>query len=126
MKRAIFLAAIAAFGFSAAAQAQSVKGDAAAGQALFKMQCAMCHAVVAGKNGLGPNLARVFNRKPAAVTGFNYSPAMKAMPGKWDAAALEKYLSAPSVALPGTKMVYAGQKDAKKRGDLIAYLATLK
>jgi cytochrome c len=44
----------------------------------------------------------------------------------WDDATLDKYLEAPRAVLPGTKMTYAGVKDAGKRGDLIAYLGTLK
>ncbi|MEY4500336.1 MAG: hypothetical protein RIS52_226 [Pseudomonadota bacterium] len=96
------------------------------GLALYKMQCAMCHAVVAGKNGVGPSLAKFYGRKPALAPGFAYSPAMKAFKGKWDAATLDRFLSDPRVAVPGTKMTYLGQKDPTKRADLIAYLATLR
>ena len=35
-------------------------------------------------------------------------------------------LQAPRATIPGTTMTYGGLKDDTKRGDLIAYLATLK
>lgn len=109
--------------FSAPAMAQTAP---AAGQAVFKAQCAMCHAVVAGKNGLGPSLAGVLNRKPGAVPGFAYSGPMKAYKGKWDAKTLDKFLASPGTTIPGSRMAYAGQKDATRRAALVAYLATLK
>ena len=33
-----------------------------------------------------------------------------------------EYIQNPKAKIPGTKMVYAGLKDEKKIGDLIAYL----
>jgi cytochrome c len=35
---------------------------------------------------------------------------------------LDRFLESPLKAVPGTKMGYAGVKDAKERADLIAYL----
>jgi cytochrome c len=37
-----------------------------------------------GRNGVGPNLNGVFGRQAGSVSGFNYSPAMKASGLKWD------------------------------------------
>ena len=36
--------------------------DPAAGQQVFKAQCGICHAVVAGRNGVGPTLFGVVGR----------------------------------------------------------------
>ena len=58
--------------------------------------------------------------------GYSYSPANEAANLTWDDATLDKYLDAPRAMIPGTKMTYAGVKDAGKRADLIAYLGTLK
>jgi cytochrome c len=96
------------------------------GQALFKTQCSICHASVAGKTGLGPSLAGVTGRKAGTLAGFAYSPAMKARASKWDKATLDKFLTDPRTAIPGNRMIFAGQKDAAKRAALVAYLATLK
>jgi cytochrome c len=40
----------------------------------------------------------------------------------WDETNLNRFLENPLKTLPGTKMAYAGVKDAKDRADLIAYL----
>ncbi len=100
--------------------------DPAVGQQLFKVQCGVCHAVVASKNGVGPSLVGTFGRAAGLAPGYVYSPAMKASKAKWDAANLNKLLTSPRVAVPGTKMAYAGMPDPAKRAAVIAYLATLK
>lgn len=96
------------------------------GQALFKTQCAMCHSTVPARNMLGPSLAGVANRKAGSAPGFAYSPAMKSAKLKWDRTTLDRFLAEPKKTVPGTKMVYAGQKDAAKRAALVSYLGTLK
>jgi len=100
--------------------------NATAGQAVFKAQCSMCHTVVKGKNGLGPSLAGVLGRKPGSAPAFMYSPPMRAMNAKWDKVTLDRFITDPRTAVPGNRMIFVGQKDAAKRADLIAYLATLK
>ena len=101
-------------------------GDPAAGKSVFQSQCSICHAAAPGRNLIGPTLFGVVGRTTGAVAGYNYSPANKGANLTWDAATLDKYLEAPRTIVPGTKMTYGGLKDAAKRADLIAYLATLK
>ena len=96
------------------------------GQALYKAQCAMCHSTTSRRNMLGPSLAGVANRKAGLVTGFAYSPAMKKSNLKLDKATLDRYLADPRKTVPGTKMVYVGQKDSAKRSTLVAYVLTLR
>ncbi len=109
------------------ALAPSARGAPPAnGQALYKAQCAVCHSTTPGRNMLGPSLAGVANRKAGSVTGFAYSPAMKKSNLKWDKATLDRFLADPRKTVPGTKMVYFGQKDAAKRSALVAYLSTLR
>lgn len=121
--------AIAAAAFVPMALAPSASNAAPApanGQALYKAQCAMCHSTVAGKKGVGPSLAGIANKKAGSLPGFAYSPAMKNSKLKWDKATLNRFLADPRKAVPGTKMIYARQKDAGKRAALVAYLASLK
>lgn len=107
--------------------APSARGASPAnGQTLYKAQCAVCHSTTSGRNMLGPSLAGIANRKAGSVAGFAYSPAMKKSNLKWGKATLDRYLADPRKTVPGTKMVYAGQKDAAKRSALVAYLMTLK
>lgn len=96
------------------------------GQALFKVQCAACHGITPGKKGIGPSLAGASGRKAGAVPGFAYSPAMKKSNLKWDKANLDRLLADPRKTVPGTKMVYVGQKDPAKRSALVQYVLTLK
>lgn len=111
---------------SPSAAASPVVSAAASGQPASFAICTACHSVEPGKNGLGPSLHGVVGRKAGTLPGFAYSAAMKADGRTWDAASLDTYLEAPMVALPGNKMSFAGLKDAAKRTDVIAYLATLK
>lgn len=117
---ALAAAVMTAVAIPAAAQ------DLALGKAQFKMACAVCHAEVAGKNGVGPTLFKIVGSKAGEVPGFNFSPAMKNSKIKWDAKALDEYLTAPAKRIPGNRMPYPGQPDAAKRAAVIAYLATLK
>jgi cytochrome c len=99
--------------------------DAQAGQAVFKSQCSICHAVQPGRNLNGPSLAGIVGRKAGQVPGFGYSAANKASGLTWDEATLDRYLTAPREVIPHTLMSYQGEKDAEKRANLIAYLTTL-
>ena len=99
--------------------------DATAGAAVFKQQCGVCHSVVADKNVVGPSLFGVVGRKAGTIPGFHYSAANQASGLTFDAATLDRYLTSPATVVPHTIMPYAGLKDAQKRADLIAYLATL-
>ena len=121
MKTMMMIAGLAAVAMAAPAAAQ----DAKAGEKTFA-QCRACHSVVKGQNRIGPSLAGVVGRKSASVAGFNYSPAMKGKGVTWTEANLGTYLTKPSAYVPGTRMAFAGIADAKKRGDMIAYLKTLK
>jgi cytochrome c2 len=95
--------------------------DANAGKKIFR-KCRACHKVEEGKNGVGPSLWGVIGRDVASVEGFNYSDAMMAMEGDWTADALFTYLEDPKADVPGTKMRFAGVKDAQDRVNVIVYL----
>ena len=105
---------------------QAHAADADAGARVFKSQCATCHAVVAGRNLVGPSLAGIVGRKAGEAPGFRYSAANKAADFTWDEARLDPYLANPKAVIPGTSMLYAGLKNDEQRADLIAYLVTLK
>ncbi len=101
-------------------------GDAAAGAALVKTKCGICHSVVAGQNRVGPSLFGVVGRPAGTVPGYNYSSANKASGKTWDEATLDVYLTSPRGLIPGTKMAFAGLPEAGDRANVIAYLVTLK
>lgn len=95
-------------------------GDAAAGESLFLDRCVICHVAEGG--GQGPSLKGVYGRKAASTPDFAYSAALRASGVTWTAPELDRFLTNPSVAIPGTAMPIT-VPDAKQRADLIAYLA---
>ena len=101
------------------------KADAKKGEGLVKA-CAACHSLDSGAapKATGPALYGVVDRAVGS-TGFAYSDNMKAKGGKWDYAQLNAFIANPKGVVAGTKMSYAGEKDAAKRADIIAYLRSL-
>jgi cytochrome c len=93
------------------------------GQTLFNQRCKTCHTVSAGGASMvGPNLRGVVGRKAGAAK-FAYSAAIKNSKLVWTKPVLEKYLAAPTKAVPGTKMVIS-VSDAAQRKAIIDFLAT--
>ena len=97
--------------------------DLANGKTQFG-RCRSCHTLGDGQaDQVGPNLYGVFNRPMASKPGYNYSDALKASPEHgWDAAHMDAWIEDPRGSHPGTKMAFAGMKDAEDRKDLIAWL----
>lgn len=122
MRCIVAVGMILALGVRGTALAQ----NAGAGEAVFKSQCSICHSVQRNDNGVGPSLAGVVGRPAGQVAGFHYSPANQESGLTWDEATLDRYLTSPRTVVPKTTMSYLGLKDATKRADLIAFLATHK
>jgi cytochrome c len=93
-----------------------------AGEKIFKTYCAVCHTVEPGKNKIGPSLAGVVGRKAGTAPGYSYSDANKNSGITWTEEELDKYLTDPRAVVPGTKMIFAGLKNADQRKAIIAYL----
>lgn len=100
-------------------------GDAEMGQELFA-QCRTCHQVGPdAKNSVGPHLNLLFGRKAASVDGFQYSDSLNRAASnglEWHADTLSQYIADPRTFASGTRMNYAGMKDADDRRNLLAYL----
>lgn len=124
--RPVRLALIAAA--AAALPVLALGADAANGKTIFDQRCAICHAVTAAPGGpvVGPSMVGIVGRKAATVPGFAmYSPALKASGLTWNTKTLDEFLAMPMTKVPGTTMPMP-VPDAKERGDVIAYLGTLK
>jgi cytochrome c len=94
-----------------------------AGGKTISTKCEQCHDLSkGGPNKIGPNLFSVVDRARASHEGFAYSSAMKGKPGNWTYDELFKFIKAPGVDIPGTKMSFAGLRSEKDRINLIAYL----
>jgi cytochrome c len=107
---------------AASGGAASAAGDAAAGEATFRV-CKICHQIGEGaKNFVGPELNGVVGRKAGSVPGYNYSDANKNSGVVWDEATLTKYLRLPRDVVPGTKMAFPGLQRNEDVANVIAYL----
>ena len=101
--------------------------DLAAGEAAFA-RCQACHdGHQGGADKIGPNLWGVVGGPVEHRPGFAYSDAMtkhKAEVPTWTYDALNSFITAPAKYVPGTKMSFAGIRDAQTRINLIAWLRT--
>jgi len=86
------------------------------GAALAKKRCGICHFLDVDKQKVGPSLKGVYGRAPS-IEGVPFA--------KWDAAALEKWLTNPRAVKAKTKMAFPGFPNKADRDAVIAYLKTL-
>ena len=97
--------------------------DLANGQRLFASRCASCHAVgPSARAGFGPQLNGVLGRRAGSTPDYRYSPAMLKSGIVWNEKTLAAFLDSPDELVPGTRMRFWGMSDARKVGDLLAYL----
>lgn len=99
---------------------------AAAGSRAFAANCGACHT--ASENGaarVGPNLFGVAGRRAASLPGFNYSPALRNSGITWTPEQLRAFIQQPTRLVPGTRMSYAGVRNADQAAAIVAYLESL-
>ena len=96
--------------------------SAADGAKVFK-KCLTCHSIGKGDpNKIGPNIFGVLNRKAGSISGYKYSKAMLAYGKVWSFEEMEGFLTKPKDWIKGTKMSFAGLKNAKDRAAVILYM----
>jgi cytochrome c len=92
------------------------------GAKIFK-KCAACHSVAqGGANKIGPALWGVLGRKAGSISGYKYSKAMAAYGKSWTIEEMNGFLIKPKDWIKGTKMSFAGIKNAKERAAVILYM----
>jgi cytochrome c len=96
--------------------------SAAEGEKIFK-KCAACHSIAkGGKNKIGPVLWGVLGRKSGSISDYKYSKAMVAHEKLWSFEEMYGFLIKPKEWIKGTKMSFAGLKNAKDRASVILYM----
>jgi cytochrome c len=96
--------------------------DVNAGKAISQ-RCLQCHTLEkGGPNKIGPNIYGIVEKTRATHEGFAYSGAMKEKGGNWTYDELFHFLRSPGSYIPGTKMSFAGLRNAQDRINLIAFL----
>lgn len=90
-------------------------------------KCTACHTFEqGGANKIGPNLWNVVGNSIAHVEDYSYSSALGEKSGDtWTFENLSAFLADPRGFAPGTKMSFAGIKNAQERADLLLYLRSL-
>ena len=92
------------------------------GKKVFK-KCAACHSIVqGGANKIGPALWGVLGRKAGSISNYKYSKAMVAYGKSWSFEEMNGFLIKPKDWIKGTKMSFAGLKNAKDRAAVILYM----
>ena len=92
------------------------------GAKVFK-KCAACHSIAeGGANKIGPALWGVIGRKAGSVPNYKYSKAMAAYSKIWSFEEMNGFLIKPKDWIKGTKMSFAGLKNAKDRASVILYM----
>lgn len=102
-------------------------GDAVAGKTRFLAECSLCHSAEPGDGagGMGPPLHGLIGKAAATIDrNFPYSAALRASRLVWDVATLDRFLTDPGKAVPGTSMLVASP-DKTARAELIAYFRSL-
>ena len=96
--------------------------SAAEGAKVFK-KCAACHSIAeGGANKIGPALWGVLGRQAGSLPDYKYSKAMAAHGKKWSFEEMNGFLIKPKDWIKGTKMSFAGLKNAKDRASVILYM----
>ena len=96
--------------------------SAAEGAKVFK-KCAACHSITeVGANKIGPALWGVLGRQAGSVQNYKYSKAMTAHGKNWSFEEINGFLIKPKNWIKGTKMSFAGLKNAKDRAAVILYM----
>ncbi len=92
------------------------------GAKIFK-KCAACHSISkGGANKIGPALWGVIGRKAGAISDYKYSKALVAHGKIWSFEEMNGFLIKPKEWIKGTKMAFAGLKNAKDRAAVILYM----
>ena len=92
------------------------------GAKIFK-KCAACHSISeGGANKIGPALWGVLGRKAGSLSDYKYSKALIAHGKLWSFDEMNGFLTKPKNWIKGTKMSFAGLKNAKDRAAVILYM----
>ena len=92
------------------------------GKKVFK-KCAACHSIAkGGANKIGPALWGVIGRKAGSISDYKYSKALAAHGKSWSFEEMNGFLIKPKDWIKGTKMSFAGLKNAKDRAAVILYM----
>ena len=116
------IVAVALLAGSAGAAQQASAQDAEKGGHVFN-KCSPCHSIGPdAQNKIGPELNGLDGRHSGTAPDFTYSDANKASGVVWSETTFKQYIQDPKAMIPGTKMMFAGDKNPQEVDDLWAYI----
>jgi len=96
--------------------------NASDGEKIF-IKCAACHSITkGGGNKIGPALWGILGRQVGSASDYKYSKVMATYGKTWSFKEMDGFIKKPKDWIKGTKMSFAGLKDAKERAALILYM----
>jgi cytochrome c len=98
--------------------------DAMKGARLFQ-RCYACHSLSGDDRLSGPTLRGVFGRRAGALSGFEYSPALREAGQRglvWSEGTLDRFLEDPEEMIPGVGMGGVRLRDPDERRTFIRWL----
>ena len=96
--------------------------NASDGEKIFK-KCAACHSITKGGGSkIGPALWGILGRQVGSASDYKYSKVMATYGKTWSFKEMDGFIKKPKDWIKGTKMSFAGLKDAKERSALILYM----
>lgn len=95
-----------------------IPGSDLKGETAFA-KCQVCHTSnLQGQFTIGPDLRGVLGRKIASSSGYDYSPAIRKVKGKWSIETLDAFLKDPQAFAHGSKMNTPGLDEPNRKSVL--------
>jgi len=112
------IVAVALLAGSAGAAQQASAQDAEKGEHAYN-KCSPCHSIGPdAQNKIGPELNGLDGRHSGTAPDFTYSDANKASGVVWSDTTFKQYIQDPKAMIPGTKMMFAGDKNPQEVDNL--------
>ena len=116
LRQAIWLSVIAGLW-------QSAHAETITPETLFQVACIACHSLgVEPDHRIGPPLGALADRKAGSVSGYAYSPALRASQFTWNLAALSAWIIDAEALIPGNSMNFANPLSAEETRELALWL----
>jgi cytochrome c2 len=84
-------------------------------------RCVACHDMETRQNNVGPHLVGIIGRDAGSVSGYGYTPELRAAKLTWTHENLVAFLIAPNKVVPGTAMVISPLSKAEAE-QLVTFL----
>jgi cytochrome c2 len=85
-------------------------------------RCEACHEAPPGETPSAPSLHFILRKDVASQTGYDYSPALRAVGGRWTEARMDEFLRDPNAFAPGTQMTQGKVEDPAERRAIVEFL----